>query len=81
MGMEPVDRQALLDAGLDPDDPQVWATQRRISDLLVCLAITQLGSAEAERVALVMPRRSQTRIATRPAPGCGLPDVEVEQAP
>lgn len=41
MGMDSVDRQALLDAGLDPDDPQVWAVQRRISDLLVCYGMTR----------------------------------------
>ncbi|WP_216917957.1 hypothetical protein [Nocardia noduli] len=28
-----VDRQALLDAGLDPDDPQVWAVQREMQVL------------------------------------------------
>jgi len=39
--MDSVDRQALLDAGLDPDDPHVWAVQRRISDLLVCYGITR----------------------------------------
>ncbi|MGW5439226.1 hypothetical protein [Nocardia asteroides] len=39
--MESVDRQALLDAGLDPDDPQTWATQQRISDLLVCYGIAR----------------------------------------
>ncbi|MFE7720787.1 hypothetical protein ACFU44_17285 [Nocardia rhizosphaerihabitans] len=41
MGMDSVDRQALLDADLDPDDPQTWAVQRRISDLLVCYGITR----------------------------------------
>ncbi|MFD3430707.1 hypothetical protein [Nocardia fluminea] len=39
--MDSVDRQALIDAGLDPDDPQVWVVQRRISDLLVCYGITR----------------------------------------
>jgi hypothetical protein len=29
-----IDRQALLDAGLDLDDPQVWAQQRRVRSLL-----------------------------------------------
>ncbi len=29
-----LDRQALLDAGLDPDDPRVWETQRRVRNLL-----------------------------------------------
>ncbi|MEU4317641.1 hypothetical protein AB0F85_04500 [Nocardia fluminea] len=33
--MGSVDRQALLDAGLDPGAPQAWATQQQISDLLV----------------------------------------------
>ncbi|QIS23689.1 hypothetical protein [Nocardia terpenica] len=32
--MESVDREALLDAGLNPDNPQVWADQRYVSDLL-----------------------------------------------
>ncbi|MFI6225298.1 hypothetical protein ACIBEH_32465 [Nocardia salmonicida] len=39
MGMDSVDRQALIDADLDPDDPQVWAVQQQISDLLVCHGI------------------------------------------
>ncbi|UGT55006.1 hypothetical protein [Nocardia asteroides] len=41
MGMDSVDRQALLDAELDPDDPQVWVVQQRISDLLVCYGISR----------------------------------------
>lgn len=36
MGMESVDREALIDAGLDPDDPQVWEDQRWVSDILAC---------------------------------------------
>jgi hypothetical protein len=39
--MDSVDRQALLDADLDPDDPQVWAVQQRISDLRVCYGLTR----------------------------------------
>ncbi|TDP27834.1 hypothetical protein DFR75_1212 [Nocardia ignorata] len=39
MGRDSIDRQALLDAELDPDDPAVWETQYRMSDLLVCLGI------------------------------------------
>lgn len=39
MGMDSVDRDALIDAGLDPDDPQVWADQQWVSDLLVCIGI------------------------------------------
>lgn len=31
---ESLDRQALIDAGLDPDDPQVWADQRWMQVLL-----------------------------------------------
>ena len=34
-----IDRQALIDAGLDADDPEVWAAQRRVRDLLVCIGI------------------------------------------
>ncbi|MRH93317.1 hypothetical protein GFY24_38890 [Nocardia sp. SYP-A9097] len=34
-----IDRQALIDAGLDPDDPEVWEQQQRISDLLRCYGI------------------------------------------
>ncbi|WP_188831189.1 hypothetical protein [Nocardia camponoti] len=45
MGMDSVDRQALLDAGLDPDDPQVWAVQQRISDLLVCYGMMRATRA------------------------------------
>ncbi|MBW0275203.1 hypothetical protein ATM97_05425 [Nocardia sp. MH4] len=41
MGMDSVDRQALLDADLDPDEPQVWVVQQRISDLLVCHGISR----------------------------------------
>lgn len=41
MGRDSIDRQALLDAELDPDDPAVWETQYRISDLLVCLGIAR----------------------------------------
>ncbi|MGW5920726.1 hypothetical protein ACWFPY_17205 [Nocardia fluminea] len=37
--MDSVDRDALIDAGLDPDDPQVWADQQWVSDLLVCYGI------------------------------------------
>lgn len=33
MGRESIDAQSLIDAGLDPTDPQVWADQYRISDL------------------------------------------------
>lgn len=40
MGMESVDRDALIDAGLDPDDPQVWADQQWVSDLLVRYGIS-----------------------------------------
>lgn len=41
MCRDSIDRQALLDAGLDPDDPTVWETQFRISDLLVCLGVEE----------------------------------------
>lgn len=41
MGMDSVDRQSLLDADLDPDDPHTWAVHRWISDLLVCYDITR----------------------------------------
>lgn len=47
MGMDSVDRQALIDAGLDPDDPQVWAVQQRISDLLVCHGIMRAVSGHS----------------------------------
>jgi hypothetical protein len=40
-GRESIDAQSLIDAGLDPDDPQVWADQYQVSDLLVCLEIWQ----------------------------------------
>ncbi len=40
MGMDSVDRDALVDAGLDPDDPKVWADQRWVSDLLVCYGLS-----------------------------------------
>lgn len=41
MCRDSIDRQALLDAGLDPDDPTVWETQFRISDLLVCPGVEE----------------------------------------
>ncbi|MEU4711407.1 hypothetical protein AB0G00_33785 [Nocardia salmonicida] len=41
MSRDSIDRQALLDAGLDPDDPAVWEIQFRVSDLLVCLGIEE----------------------------------------
>ncbi|MEV6661552.1 hypothetical protein [Nocardia fluminea] len=47
MGMDSVDRQALIDAGLDPDDPQVWVVQQRISDLLVCYGIMRTVSGHS----------------------------------
>lgn len=40
MGMDSVDRDALTDAGLDPDDPKVWADQQWVSDLLVCYGLS-----------------------------------------
>ncbi|MEV0769955.1 hypothetical protein [Nocardia salmonicida] len=36
MGMESVDREALIEGGLDPDDPQVWEDQRWVSDIVAC---------------------------------------------
>ncbi|WP_194819303.1 hypothetical protein [Nocardia sp. XZ_19_385] len=39
MDDDPIDRQALREAGLDADDPQVWAGQRWIQDLLICHGI------------------------------------------
>ncbi|MEU3010084.1 hypothetical protein [Nocardia asteroides] len=51
MGMDSVDRQSLIDAGLDPDDPQVWAVQRRISDLLVCYGISRTTHRHFDRKA------------------------------
>lgn len=37
LGMDDsIDRQALIDADLDPDDPEVWASQRRVQELLIC---------------------------------------------
>ncbi|MEV0765158.1 hypothetical protein [Nocardia sp. NPDC050435] len=36
MDDDSIDRQALLDAGLDPDDPAVWDGQYWIRDLLIC---------------------------------------------
>lgn len=47
MGRDSIDRQALLDAGLDPDDPTVWETQLRISDLLVCLGVEERSNNRA----------------------------------
>lgn len=41
--MDSIDRQALTDAGLDPDDPHVWETQRRVSNLLRCHGMWLLG--------------------------------------
>ncbi|WP_063054747.1 hypothetical protein [Nocardia salmonicida] len=49
MGRESIDAQALIDAGLDTTDPQVWADQYRISDLLVCLGIWQRATTGADR--------------------------------
>ena len=43
MSDEVIDRQALLDAGLDPDDPEVWAGQYRVRDFLVCVGIWRAG--------------------------------------
>ncbi|MFJ2665706.1 hypothetical protein ACIO14_15265 [Nocardia fluminea] len=40
MGKDSVDRDALIDAGLDPDDPKVWADQQWVSDLLVCYGLS-----------------------------------------
>lgn len=34
-----IDREALEDAGLDPEDPEVWKQQYRISDMLRCYEI------------------------------------------
>lgn len=34
-----IDREALLAAGLDPDDPEEWVTQRRVSDFLRCYSL------------------------------------------
>ncbi|MFE3001416.1 hypothetical protein ACFXG4_41335 [Nocardia sp. NPDC059246] len=36
MNFDEDERQALLDEGVDPDDPEVQAAQQRISDLLRC---------------------------------------------
>jgi len=33
-----LDRQALLDTGLDPDDPVEWQAQRRIQQILADIA-------------------------------------------
>lgn len=46
--MDSVDRRALLDAGLDPDDPHVWAVQQRISDLLVCYGIMRTARRQGQ---------------------------------
>ncbi|MGW5312875.1 hypothetical protein ACWEQ0_23705 [Nocardia thailandica] len=42
---ELINRETLIDAGLDPDDPAVWATQRRVRDLLLCIGIWRAGHA------------------------------------
>ncbi|WP_405135569.1 hypothetical protein [Nocardia sp. NBC_01388] len=39
MDFDEDERQALLDEGVDPDDPEVQASQQRISDLLRCYGI------------------------------------------
>ncbi|WP_194827861.1 hypothetical protein [Nocardia sp. XZ_19_231] len=49
MGSDSIDRQALLDAGLDPDDPTVWETQFRVSDLLVCLGVAECSGDRCQR--------------------------------
>ncbi|WP_194817916.1 hypothetical protein [Nocardia sp. XZ_19_385] len=36
MDDDSIDRQALLDADLNPDDPLVWERQRWAHDLLTC---------------------------------------------
>ncbi|WP_331758109.1 hypothetical protein OG225_42205 (plasmid) [Nocardia sp. NBC_01377] len=54
MGRDSIDRQALIDAGLDADDPAVWETQNRVSDLLVCLGIAQRSTRRPEAVVETM---------------------------
>ncbi|MGW5569846.1 hypothetical protein ACWEVD_01490 [Nocardia thailandica] len=51
MGMdadEVIDREVLLAAGLDPDDPQVWVIQHRVRDLLICLGILRASQIDPQ---------------------------------
>ena len=37
--MDSIDRNALIDAEIDPDDPEEWTLQHRISDFLRCYSL------------------------------------------
>ncbi|MGW5317888.1 hypothetical protein [Nocardia thailandica] len=45
---EVIDREVLLAAGLDPDDPQVWVIQYRVRDLLICLGILRASQVNPQ---------------------------------
>lgn len=38
-----IDRQALIDADLDPDDPQIWDHQRWVQEILHACGSTDSG--------------------------------------
>ncbi|MEV6071908.1 hypothetical protein AB0L82_35665 [Nocardia sp. NPDC052001] len=43
MDFDEDERQALIDEGVNPDDPEVQAAQQRMSDLLRCHGIQLLS--------------------------------------
>ena len=57
-----LDRPALTDAGLDPDDPQVWVEQRRVQLLFV---------RDGRGTCVLIASGARDKISDGFQPGCG----------